>query len=70
MSKKAREPDEWYIELGMDHADRTYTVRKVAKTPAFPYTPPFFLKVAAEDEIGAFNVGQKILAGLGFRPEN
>ena len=61
------EPEYWYVELELDHADRLFTVRKIGRVKDFPYVPPFYVQTRAEDEIGAFNEAQKVLNRLGFR---
>lgn len=65
MSKPEKEY--WIIELTMDHADRLYTARRIAREKEFPYTPAFYVIVEAFDEIGAFNEAQKMLTRIGFR---
>jgi hypothetical protein len=57
----------WMIELTLDHADRTFVARRIALEKKYPYTPPFYVLVKAQDEIGAYNEAQKILTRLGFR---
>jgi 3-polyprenyl-4-hydroxybenzoate decarboxylase len=61
------EPEYWYIELSVDHADRVYAVRRVGRAKDFPYTPAFYIQAQALDEIGAFHEAQKTLQRLGFR---
>lgn len=58
------------VELSMDHANRIYSVRRIALSKSFPYKPVFSVQVEADDEIGVFNATQKVLTRLGFRPEH
>lgn len=68
MSREYKE--EWSIELTVDHADRTYSVRRIDHTKSFPYKPVFSVQVEADDEIGAFNAARRVLSNLGFRPDH
>ncbi len=51
----------------MDHANRIYSVRRIALSKSYAYTRVFSVEVLAHDEIGAFNAAQKVLTRLGFR---
>ena len=61
--------EEWGIALEMNHAARTYTVRRIDRPISFDYRPLFLIEVMAEDEIGAFKAATRILSNLGFRLE-
>lgn len=60
------EPEEWWVELTLNYNARTYTVLRVAKKAAYPYTPEHRFTAVGQDELSAFNSAQKALKGLGF----